>query len=165
MRRSGRRIDRDIPQLVTIRTATDFGRADRSLALINAADRGSEILAIVVGAVIVMTTMTMAFIERIREFGCCSPRWARDGVIVAMVVAEALTIGAARRRGWASALSFAATQVLGRLPGLVGILHPTYTSAAFWRALYTAGAMSLLGGLYPAVRAAGCSPLDALRRE
>ena len=62
-------------------------------------------------------------------------------------------------------LSFAATQVVGRLPGLVGILHPAYTAAAFWRAIYTAGAMSLLGGLYPAVRAGRLSPLDALRRE
>jgi hypothetical protein len=43
------RIERDNPQLVTVRTASDFGRADRSLSLINAADRGSAILAILVG--------------------------------------------------------------------------------------------------------------------
>ncbi|HEY8302240.1 MAG TPA: ABC transporter permease [Jatrophihabitans sp.] len=158
------RIEREFPQLVTIRTTTDFGRADRSLALINAADRGSEILAIVVGAVIVMTTMTMAFIERIREFGLLAALGWPARRIVGMVVAEALSIGllgAAIGVG----LSFAATLVVGRLPGLVGILHPVYTSAAFWRALYTAGAMSLLGGAYPALRAARLSPLEALRRE
>ena len=36
---------------------------------INAADRGSGILAILVGAVIVTATMTITFIERTREFG------------------------------------------------------------------------------------------------
>ena len=158
------RIERDSPQVVTVRTASDFGRADRSLSLINAADRGSAILAIVVGAVIVMTTMTMTFIERTREFGVLSAiGWSRRRVM-GMVVAEALCIGLIGAAGGV-ALSFAATQVIGQLPSLVGILHPEYTAGAFWRALYTAAVMSLLGGAYPAARAARLSPLEALRRE
>jgi ABC-type antimicrobial peptide transport system permease subunit len=81
-----------------------------------------------------------------------------------MVICEALavgTLGAAFGVG----LSFAATQVIGQLPSLVGILHPVYTASAFWRAIWTAGAMSLVGGVYPAARAARLSPLEALRRE
>lgn len=158
------RLERSYPQLVTVQTASDFGRADRSLALITAADRGSAVLAIVVGAVIVMTTMTMAFIERTREFGVLAAiGWSRLR-IMSMVICEALavgTLGAALGVG----LSFAATQVIGQLPSLVGILHPVYTASAFWRAIYTAGAMSLVGGVYPAARAARLSPLEALRRE
>lgn len=158
------RIESEFPQLVTIRTATDFGRADRSLALINAADRGSEVLAIVVGAVIVMTMMTMAFIERTKEFGLLAALGWPARRVVGMVVAEALTIGLLGAAGGIG-LSFAATQIVGSLPQLVGILHPVYTASAFWRAIYTAGAMSLLGGIYPALRAARLSPLEALRRE
>lgn len=158
------RIEADNPQLVTIRTTSDFGRADRSLALINAADRGSAILAVLVGAVIVMTTMTITFIERTREFGILSAIGWSGRRVVGMVIAEALSIGIIGAAGGV-ALSFAATQVVGQLPSLVGILHPVYTADAFWRALYTAGAMSLLGGLYPAWRAARLSPLEALRRE
>ncbi len=158
------RIERDHPQLVTIQTTADFGRADRSLSLINAADRGGTILAIAIGAIIVMTTMTMTFIERTREFGVLAAiGWSRRRVL-AMVIGEALCIGlvgAALGVG----LSFAATQVIGQLPSLVGILHPVYTASAFWRAIYTAGAMSLLGGAYPAVRAARLSPQEALRHE
>jgi putative ABC transport system permease protein len=158
------RIERDHPQLVTIQTTADFGRADRSLSLINAADRGGTILAIAIGAIIVMTTMTMTFIERTREFGVLAAiGWSRRRVL-AMVIGEALCIGlvgAALGVG----LSFAATQVIGQLPSLVGILHPVYTASAFWRAIYTAGAMSLLGGAYPAIRAARLSPQEALRHE
>lgn len=157
-------IEHESPQLVTIRTVSDFGRADRSLALINAADRGSTILAILVGAVIVMTTMTITFVERTREFGVLAAiGWSRPRV-TAMVIAEALCIGLLGAMIGVG-LSFAATEVIGRLPSLVGILHPVYTAEAFWRALYTAGAMSLIGGLYPAVRAGLLAPLEALRRE
>jgi putative ABC transport system permease protein len=157
-------IERDNPQLVTVQTAADFGRADRSLSLINAADRGGAILAILVGAVIVMTTMTMTFIERTREFGVLAAiGWSRLR-IMGMVIVEALCIGLIGAAGGV-ALSFAATQAIGQLPSLIGILHPEYTSGAFWRALYTAGAMSLLGGAYPAARAARLSPLEALRHE
>jgi len=158
------RIEHDDPQIVTVQTASDFGRADRSLALISAADRGSTILAILVGAVIVMTTMTMTFIERTREFGVLSAIGWSGRRITAMVLCEALGIGLLGAVVGVG-LSFAATQVIGQLPSLIGVLHPVYTADAFWRALYTAGAMSLLGGIYPAARAARLSPLEALRRE
>jgi putative ABC transport system permease protein len=158
------RIEHDYPQLVTVRTAEDFGRADRSLALIGAADRGSTILAILVGAIIVMTAMTLTFIERTREFGVLAAVGWSGRRILGMVITEALTIGLIGAMGGV-ALSFAATQLIGQLPSLVGILHPVYTAGAFWRALYTAAAMSLIGGAYPAVRAARLAPLEALRRE
>ena len=158
------RIEHDYPQLVTVRTTQDFGRADRSLALIDAADRGSTILAILVGAVIVMTTMTMTFIERTREFGVLAAVGWSGRRILGMVIGEALTIGLLGAMGGV-VLSFAATQLIGELPSMVGILNPVYTAGAFWRALYTAAAMSLLGGLYPAARAARLAPLEALRHE
>ena len=159
-----RRIEHDFPQLVTVRTAAEYGRADRSLALINAADRGSTLLAVVIGAVVVMTTMMMAFIERTREFGVlASVGWTRRRIL-ALILGEAFALGLVGA-GLGVVLSFGAVQIIQRLPSLVGILHPEYTNAAFWRALYTAGAMSLLGGIYPAMRAALLSPLAALRHE
>jgi ABC-type lipoprotein release transport system permease subunit len=39
-------LEREYPQLVTVQTISDFGRADRSLALITAADRAGSVLAI-----------------------------------------------------------------------------------------------------------------------
>ncbi|HEX2904903.1 MAG TPA: ABC transporter permease [Jatrophihabitans sp.] len=157
-------IEADNPQLVTVQTTADFGRADRSLALINAADRGSTILAVLVGAIIVMSTMTITFIERTREFGVLSAiGWTRRRV-TAMILAEAGCIGLFGAAAGV-ALSFATTQAIRSLPSLTGILDPQYTASAFWRALYTAAAMSLLGGIYPALRAGRLAPLEALRHE
>jgi ABC-type lipoprotein release transport system permease subunit len=44
-------------------------------------------------------------------------------------------------------------------------LHPKFTASEFARALYTAAAMSLLGGFYPPARAALTGPMEKLRDE
>ena len=62
-------------------------------------------------------------------------------------------------------LSFAVAAVLAHLPALKGVLHPDFTEGAFWRALYTALGMTLIGALYPTTRAALLSPLKALSYE
>ena len=158
------RIDRDFPQLATIRTLEQFGRADRSLSLILAADRGATVLAIIIGAIVVMSAMTMTFIERTREFGVLGALgWTRRRVGT-MIMSEALLIGLI---GTAGGLALSLLAILGveQLPSLAGVLHPVYTADIFGRALYTAAAMVVLGGLVPAVRAATSRPLEALRHE
>ena len=158
------RIDKNFPGLTTIRTATDFGRADRSVQLISAADRGSRVLAIVVGGLVVMSMMTMAFIERIREFGLLSAvGWPRRRILI-MVLSEAGLLGLVGAAAGVG-LSVLAAKILEGSSALHGIVQLDYTADTFWRAIYTAAGMTVVGALYPAVRAAALSPLDALRRE
>jgi len=158
------RIDRDFPTLVTIRTEEQFGRADRSLALIQAAERGSTVLAVIIGAIVVMCAMTMSFVERMREFGVLAAvGWPRLRVM-AMIVSEALLIGLLGAAA-GSMLAFLAVRGVQHLHSLQGVLHPDFTASVFARALYTAAAMSLIGGLYPAVRAALTGPMAELRDE
>lgn len=158
------RIEHDNPTLTTIRFATEFGRVDRNLQFLDAAETGATILALVIGTVIVMNTMLLSFFERTREFGVMRAiGWARLR-IVTLVVGEALLIslfGAATGVG----LSFAVTRVLERTPALLGILHADFTAGIFWQALYTAAGIGLLAAIYPAIRAARLEPLAALRRE
>ena len=158
------RIDSDFPELTTVRTVQQFGRADRSLSLILAANRGATVLAVIIGAVVVMSAMTMSFIERTREFGVLSALgWSRKR-IGTMIICEGLSIGLI---GMAVGLALSVLAVAGvqHLPSLVGVLHPQYTAGVFGRALYTALAMVLLGALVPALRAAIASPLESLRHE
>jgi len=158
------RIDTDLPELTTIRTASQFGRADRDLVYLKAAVTGSTFLAVLIGAVIVGNTMLLSVFERTRELGLLRAiGWTRRrmvGLLLGENMALAL-LGAII----GVALAFAVTSILEQLPALKGVLHANYTSGAFWRALYTALGMSLIGGLYPATRAALLSPLKALSYE
>ncbi len=158
------RIDHEMPQLTTIRTATQFGRADRNLVYLQAAVTGSTALAIVIGAVIVGNTMLLTVFERIREFGLLrSIGWTRRR-LVGLLLGESLVLallGAMVGVG----LSFLVSWGLEQLPALKGILHTSFSAGAFWRALFTALGMTLLGAIYPLVRAARLTPLEALSHE
>jgi putative ABC transport system permease protein len=152
------------PGLTTIRSLADFGRADRNYALITAADRGATILAVIIGAFIVMNTMLLSLVERTREFGVLrSIGWTRRR-IVSLIMSEATLIsvgGAAIGVGLAVGL----VSVLTRLHALEGILRPDYHASTFFRALITAASVAFLGALYPALRASVLTPMEALRRE
>lgn len=153
-----------LPELTTIRTAAQFGRADRDIIYLKAAVTGSTILAVLIGAIIVGNTMLLSVFERTRELGLLRAiGWSRRR-IVGLIMSEGFAVafvGTAVGVG----LSFLVSTVLERVPALVGILHTNFTPGAFWRALLTALTMSLIGGLYPAVRAAFLAPLKALSYE
>lgn len=158
------RVDHDNPNLTTIRSVSQFGRADESYQLITAADTGATIVAVLVGAIIVANTMLLSLFERTREFGILrSIGWSRRRV-VSLILSEALVIsllGAAIGVGLAVGL----ISILANLPSLEGILVPSYPTASFFRALVTAAAVAFLGAFYPAVRAGLLRPISALNHE
>jgi putative ABC transport system permease protein len=153
-----------MPELTTIRTASQFGRADRNIVYLKAAVTGSTILAVIIGAVIVGNMMLLSVFERTRELGLLrAVGWTRRR-IVGLILVEALAL-AFVGAGVGVGLSFGVATGLEHLPALKGILHTNFTPMAFWRALYTALGMTLLGCLYPAIRAAVLVPLKALSYE
>lgn len=159
-----RLVDRNMPELTTIRTAAQFGRADRNLVYLEAAVNGSTVLAVLIGAVIVGNTMLLSLFQRTRELGLLRAiGWTRRRM-VGLLLGENLALALAGAM-IGVALAFIVSGILEQLPALRGILHANYTPGAFWRALYTALAMTLLGSLYPATRAALLSPLKALSYE
>ena len=158
------RIDYAQPELTTIRTASQFGRADQTLVYLQAAVNGSTVLAILIGAVIVGNTMLLSLFERTREFGLLRAiGWTRRRT-VSLLLGESLLL-AVLGAAIGVALSFGVSAALAQLPALKGILHPNFTQGAFWRALFTALVMTFIGALYPTTRAALLSPLKALSYE
>jgi len=157
-------IDYAQPELTTIRTASQFGRADRNLVYLQAAVNGSTVLAVLIGAVIIGNTMLLSLFERTREFGLLrAVGWSRQRT-VSLLLSESLLLAVLGAMIGVT-LSFAVATGLSQLPQLKGILHPNFTEGAFWRALFTALAMTLIGSLYPSIRAALLSPLKALSYE
>ena len=86
------RVDYAQPQLTTIRTAAQFGRADRTLVYLQAAVNGSTVLAILIGAVIIGNTMLLSLFERIREFGLMrAVGWTRRRTVT-LLLSESLLL-------------------------------------------------------------------------
>jgi putative ABC transport system permease protein len=159
-----KRIDQRFPQLTSIRNATDYGRADRNLTLINAANTGGSILAALIAITGVLNTSLLSFFERVREFGVLrSIGWSRKRVI-SLVLGETLVVsivGAA----FGLLLGWIAINALQQLKQLKGVFDPVYDASVFGRALVFAFVVAILGALYPALRAAFLAPMEALRRE
>ncbi len=152
------------PELATIRTESEFGRADRNLEFLQAAATGSTILAIVIGAIIVANAMLLSLFERTREFGLLrAVGWSRSRLLVLMVGEGVLVglVGVAFGVG----LSYLAVAVLETLPDLRGVLSTTFTAGIIARGLYTGMGMTIVGTLYPAIRGAFLKPLQALSHE
>jgi len=149
-------------QYTAIRSAQDYGRADRTLVLIGAANTGGTILAGVIAISGVLNTTLLSFFERTREFGVLrSIGWTRRRILF-LVIGEASVVGllgliVGLFLGWV------AVNVLQRLETLRGYFDPTYDSQVFTRALVFAFVVVLMGAIYPAVRAAFLSPVEALR--
>jgi putative ABC transport system permease protein len=159
-----RRIEYRLPELTTIQTASQFGRADRTLVYLRAAVNGSTALAVLIGAVIVGNTMLLSLFERTREFGLLrAVGWTRWRTVT-LLSGESLLL-AVGGAGLGVGFSYLVATLLTHLPVLAGLLSPNFTADAFARALYTALGMTVVGALYPIIRAAVLSPLKAIQYE
>ncbi|HET6952139.1 MAG TPA: ABC transporter permease [Acidimicrobiales bacterium] len=158
------RIEEANPQLATVRSESDFGRVDRNLVLLTAANAGGIILALVIGTSGVLTTSLLSYYERIREFGTLRAiGWSR-GRLLLLVLGEAVSL-ALLGAVLGLVIGVALSEILTRVGDLEGVFDPEYTTAVFTRALVFAFVVANLGALYPALRAATLSPIKALRHE
>ncbi len=142
---------------------------------------GIGAIALLVAALGIVNTLSMAILERTREIGLMKALGARNRDVMLIFLGEAAFIGllggiAGTALGWA--LSSAANLVIGSLmqqqgnggmffgPGDGSAMSVVYTP--FWLPPFTlafATLIGLLSGVYPALRAATLDPLRALKYE
>lgn len=120
-----------------------------------------SIVVLIVGALVVMTTMMSSVTERTQEIGILRAVGFRRTHVARLVLLEALAVSVL-----GSALGWAAGMAAARLSGQVIAQITSPAAVEPWLALVAVALGALVGvgsGLYPAAKAAAMDPTQALR--
>ena len=158
-----RRIEAAIPG-VAVTPARDYVVADTQIRLAKAMAWTTAVVAMILGAVGMLNTMLMSIFERTREIGLLRAVGWRRSRVLALILGESLAIALA---GTVLGVVLAALglRAVTLSPTARGFIEPNIPIEVMGIALAMGVGLSLLGGLYPAARAAALDPTEALRYE
>jgi putative ABC transport system permease protein len=156
-------IEHDLPGTSAIGAPGELERVDTNSRIIHEAAVIVAILALVLGAVVVLNTMAMAVIERRSEFGILAALgWSRLR-ISRLLLGESLALSLV---GVAAglALGIAAAELVVRALEIGVFVSPDITAWVLVRGLLVGIALGVLGALFATWRVMRMSLLEALGR-
>ena len=121
-------------------------------------------IALIIGMIGMFNTMATAVFERTRELAILRAIGWRKGTVIRLILSESIILGAAGAAlGTAAALVL--TQVLSRMPASQRFVSGGIGVGVVLQGVLLALLLSLVGGLYPAYRAAQANPIEGFRHE
>jgi len=150
--------------VVVISGAADYSQVDQGFVLLDAATVAISLLAVVIGGIGVMNTMIMSVFERTREIGVLRAVGWSGRRVLRMIMFESLVLTVVAAFV-GCLLGVALSRLVMLSPAVKGFLTPAYTLGTFVLAFVVAVVVGLLGALYPAIRAARLTPMEALSYE
>lgn len=133
-------------------------RMAHSMALMTSA------IALLVGTIGMLNTMVMSVVERIREISILRAIGWRKSRIVSMIVGESILLSMAGAVVGTIA-AIAVVRWLTTLPEFGGFLTGEIAAPVVVKGFLMASMVGVLGGVYPAYRAARLLPIEGLRHE
>jgi putative ABC transport system permease protein len=158
-----RRIEKSIPGVAAM-PARDHIASDTQIRLASAMAWATAAVALILGSVGMLNTMLMSIFERTREIGILRAVGWRRRRVLALVLGEALAI-ALFGTLLGTVLAIIGLRTLTLAPTARGFINPNLPPEVLLIALAMGIGLSVLGGLYPAARAAALEPTEALRYE
>jgi len=135
------------------------GLRDRLLGTIFLVAVFVPLIAMIVGAIVIMNIMLVSVTERTKEIGIRKSLGARKIDIMKQFLVEAVTLALI-----GGAVGILLAWVIGTV--VTALVFPTYLSiAAISLALTVSGGAGVISGLFPAWKAARLDPIEALRAD
>lgn len=158
---ASRTLRQTYPGLTVIGTGQEAARAGANAQLVSNAALVIAVLALLIGGIGVINTMLMSVVERRSEFALLSAvGWSRLQVAGRVLVESVVTTVIGAAIGIPAGV-LGATWLVSEL-GAQEFVAPRTTAWGLGRGLLVGVLIGVLGGLYPAWRAARVSPAQAL---
>jgi putative ABC transport system permease protein len=158
-----RRIEAATPGVAAL-PARDQVQGDTQIRLARAMAWATAAVALMLGSVGMLNTMLMSIFERTREIGILRAVGWRRRRVLALVLGEACVLALAGSV-LGTLLAVIGLRTLMLAPTARGFIDPNLPPEVLVIALTMGVGLSVLGGLYPAARAAALDPTEALRYE
>jgi ABC-type antimicrobial peptide transport system permease subunit len=158
-----RALEAQFPELM-VSQASGFTQRLQDFATMYAVLNALIVVTVIVGGIVMTNAMLMSVFERTQEIGVLRALGWRRGRVVGAVLAESLALSLLS--GLAGiAIGVGLNRLFMLVPDFGAFLTPIYSQATFVKVLVLAVGLGSIGGLYPAWRAAGLRPIEALKYE
>jgi putative ABC transport system permease protein len=156
--------DEGRPVRLSAQPTRDYVASASHVQLVRAVAWMVSSIAILIGVISMLNTMVMSVVERTREIGILRAIGWPPGRVIRMVLGESMLLGlAAVAVGTVGAV--AVTHLLAQAPQVSGFIEGGVAPAVVARGVLITALIGLVGGAYPALRAARLLPTEAIRHD
>ncbi len=158
-----RRIEAEVPGVAAV-PARDYVQADLQIRLTKTMAWATTAVAIVLGSIGLLNTMVMTVFERTGEIGLLRALGWRRRRVLLLILGESVILGLLGTVA-GTVLAYLGVRALMLDPTARSFIDPDLPPGVVALGLGLGVGLSLIGGLYPALRAATLDPTEALRHD